>query len=93
MIRKLIATDNDTAITHSGSPGRENLSNQRNIRLALADEVMFLRPQSLLTDPQEVEATPDSLPGLPTAQPSSDAITALLDGLPVQAPMHSLPTG
>ena len=29
------------------------------VRLALADEVMFLRPQSVLRDPQDIESAPD----------------------------------
>jgi hypothetical protein len=67
----------------------ENLSDQRTVRLALADEVMFFRPQSLLTDPQDIEAAPDSSPSLqPVQPPSTDPIAALLDGMPVQA--HAL---
>ena len=67
----------------------ENLSGQRTVRLALADEVMFFRPQSVLADPQDVEAAPDSAPGVQAVQPGSlEPIAALLDGMPVQA--HAL---
>jgi hypothetical protein len=67
----------------------ENLSAQRTVRLALADEVMFFRPQSILADPQDVEAAPDSAPGVQAVQPGPlQPIAALLDGMPVQA--HAL---
>jgi hypothetical protein len=61
------------------------------VRLALADEVMFLRPQSVLSDPQETEASPDgSLDAtrIPAEISNSEPVAALLDGMPVQA--HSL---
>jgi hypothetical protein len=61
------------------------------VRLALADEVMFLRPQSVLRDPQDIESAPDG--SLDAVGPAPDIarnqpIAALLDGMPVQA--HSL---
>jgi hypothetical protein len=61
------------------------------VKLALADEVMFLRPQSVLSDPQDIEALADGT--LEAAQPTANLarpqpIAALLDGMPVQA--HSL---
>jgi hypothetical protein len=61
------------------------------VKLALADEVMFLRPQSVLSDPQEIEAATDgSVNAVGTAADlsSGEPIAALLDGMPVQA--HSL---
>jgi hypothetical protein len=52
---------------------------------------MFLRPQSVLSDPQDIEALADG--SLGTVEPATDIaraqpIIALLDGMPVQA--HSL---
>ncbi len=61
------------------------------VRLAVADEVMFLRPQSVLLDPSDAEPfADDSLNGIGAANaPSAGApIAALLDGMPVQA--HTL---
>ena len=64
----------------------ENLMAQRTVRLALADDIMFLRPQSLLQDTLEIDAVPhESLS--PDSQPPAAGrpIAALLDGVPVQA--------
>lgn len=67
----------------------ENLSADRTVRLALADEVMFFRPQSILADAGDIQGVPDPRPitqnGVP---PADNAIAALLDGMPLQA--HSL---
>lgn len=72
-------------------PGREvpALMERREVHLALADEVMFLRPQSVLRSPLEVEpieagALADR-GGAPAREPP---IAALLDGVPVQG--HTL---
>lgn len=66
-----------------------NLIKRRNVRLALADEVMFLRPQSLLISLSETEPVEDTslqeLSGAPTAE---QPIAALLDGVPI--PRHAL---
>jgi hypothetical protein len=61
------------------------------VKLALADEVMFLRPQSILRDPSDVEPVTDGALGLDrpaNALPVGAPIAALLDGMPVQA--HTL---
>lgn len=61
------------------------------VNLALADEVMFLRPQSILRDPSEIEPVADDAlgPDRPPVVPALGApIAALLDGVPVQA--HTL---
>ena len=66
----------------------QSLIDLQAVELALADEVMFLRPQSVLSDPQEVEALAEiSLDrGGPAAAPARvQPIAALLDGMPVQA--------
>ena len=71
----------------------EALMGLQAVRLALADEVMFLRPQSILTDPSEVEFSTDETLApdrAATAPPVGMPIAALLDGMPVQA--HSLLT-
>ncbi len=68
------------------------LVGHESVRLALADDVMFLRPQSTLTSPSEIDVgdgAPIAAPvaGLAAAMP----IAALLDGVPVQA--HALLDG
>ena len=69
----------------------ETLSAQQPVRLALADEVMFFRPQSILTDHQEIETAVDVGPARANAALANEPIAALLDGMPVQA--HSLLDG
>jgi hypothetical protein len=66
----------------------EHLIAQRDVAIVLDDDVMFLRPQSVLQGPMEVEATTfDSQ--METAQGQiALPIAGLLDGVPVQA--HSL---
>jgi hypothetical protein len=68
----------------------QNLMTHRTVRLALVDDVMFLRPQSMLLGPLQVEAGADESP--PTASAAEPAagepIAALLDGVPVQG--HAL---
>lgn len=67
----------------------QDLIELRAVKLALADEVMFLRPQSILRDPLELEATPDGVPGHIQPEPILNApVVALLDGMPVQG--HTL---
>lgn len=66
-----------------------NLMEQRTVKLALADDVMFLRPQSMLLGPIEVEAAADGTVGSASGSPAAgEPIAALLDGVPVQA--HAL---
>ena len=69
----------------------ENLGALRAVRLALADEVMFFRPQSVLSDHQDVETTADTGPPRANEGLANEPIAALLDGMPVQA--HSLLDG
>ena len=67
----------------------QNLMSERTVKLALADDVMFLRPQSLLRGPLEIEAEGDgSLTTAVAPIPAGRPIAALLDGVPVQA--HAL---
>ena len=65
--------------------GLPDLIERRAVALALADDVMFLRPQSVLAGPPEPEATADGAPiagQIPgAAQPP---IAALFDGVPLQ---------
>jgi hypothetical protein len=63
----------------------QNLMSQRTVRLALADDVMFLRPQSLMQGPIEVETTTDESIQAAAAPPAGRPVAALLDGVPVQA--------
>jgi hypothetical protein len=66
-----------------------DLIEQRTVALALADDIMFLRPQSMLRGPQEEEPQADpAAAGLAAALPAGNPVAALLDGMPVQA--HSL---
>jgi len=62
-----------------------DLIERRTVALALADDVMFLRPQSVLAAPPEPEASADGSPpgGLPPAV-GQQPIAALLDGVPLQ---------
>jgi hypothetical protein len=65
------------------------LITRRTVRLALADDLMFLRPQSVLSGPTEVEPVEDqTLETRAGRPPALEPIAALLDGVPVQA--HSL---
>jgi len=67
----------------------QNLLSQQPVKLALADGVMFLRPQSLMLDPQDVEAAEDESVAERTGQPAAaQPVAALLDGVPV--PAHAL---
>ncbi len=69
----------------------QSLMELQAVKLALADEIMFLRPQSVLSDPRDIEVSPDgALGGVEAAADITQAqpIAALLDGMPVQT--HSL---
>jgi hypothetical protein len=64
----------------------QDLIEHRAVRLAVADEVMFLRPQSVLNDPLENKTSPDTSLEAPVTLPSrGDPIVALLDGVPIQS--------
>ena len=58
------------------------------VNLALADDIMFLRPQSMLRGSLEVEPGADTSPAAGGPSAAGVPIAALLDGVPVQA--HSL---
>jgi hypothetical protein len=67
----------------------QNLIEHRSVNMALADDIMFLRPQSMLLGPLEVEPGADAAAGAGGGPPAVGApVAALLDGVPVQA--HSL---
>jgi Subtilase family len=67
----------------------QSLIEDRAVQLARADDVMFLRPQSILLSPLETEAESDGLPeGNFGPPPAGQPIAALLDGMPLQA--HAL---
>lgn len=66
----------------------EDLIAQRAVALAVADDIMFLRPQSMLLGPLEVDAAADGSVGRGAPPAAAAPIAALLDGVPVQA--HSL---
>ena len=61
------------------------------VNLALADDVMFLRPQSTLRNPIEIEVSADRAAAAARPDAGNPPIAALLDGMPVQA--HSLLDG
>ncbi|MGB7848303.1 MAG: S8 family peptidase, partial [Candidatus Acidiferrum sp.] len=63
----------------------QNLIAQRTVRLASADDVMFLLPQSLMQGPIEIETTTDESLETGVAPPPGRPVAALLDGVPVQA--------
>lgn len=58
---------------------------RRNVALALADDVMFLRPQTVLLSPPEIDGSANGPPVAPGAPPAAMPIAALLDGVPMQA--------
>jgi hypothetical protein len=67
----------------------QKLMTRKGVKLAFADEVMFLRPQSLLISPAEIEPFDDPSHFVPTLPVETDApIAALLDGVPME--LHSL---
>ena len=61
------------------------LIERRSVALALADDVMFLRPQTVLSSPREIEGSADGPPAPAEAPPAATPIAALFDGVPVQA--------
>ena len=67
----------------------QKLMTRQAVKLAIADDVMFLRPQSLLISPTEVEPFDDPSRQVPAIPTENDApIAALLDGVPME--LHSL---
>jgi hypothetical protein len=59
---------------------------RRHVALALADDVMFLRPQTVLTSHPEPDAVGEAPPPLGSPAPGVGVpIAALLDGVPLQA--------
>jgi len=64
-----------------------NLIDHRAVNLAVADDIMFLRPQSVLLAPLEVEPGADGMAAHRT-QVAGAPVAALLDGMPLQA--HAL---
>lgn len=67
------------------------LLQNRNVRLALADEIMYLRPQSVLEGTPDVETDSGDEAGEDGTDLNQQPIAALLDGVPVQA--HSMLAG
>jgi hypothetical protein len=60
------------------------LIERRNVAIALADDVMFLRPQTVLSAPADPDSIEDG-PPLPEQPPAAGLpIAALLDGVPLQ---------
>jgi hypothetical protein len=68
----------------------QRLIDHESVKLAMADEVMFLRPQSLLRDGLDIEVTaPASFQiATPNVQIGDVPVAALLDGMPLQT--HTL---
>jgi Subtilase family len=67
----------------------QKLMTRQAVKLAIADDVMFLRPQSLLICPTEVEPFDGPSHQVPAIPTENDApIAALLDGVPIE--LHSL---
>jgi hypothetical protein len=61
-----------------------DLIERRTVTLALADDVMFLRPQSVLAAPSQGDLLQDGVPVGDVPRAEGDPIAALLDGVPVQ---------
>jgi hypothetical protein len=62
-----------------------DLIERRNVALALADDVMFLRPQTVLSAPAEIDGSADGPAAVDQAPVAAAPIAALLDGVPLQA--------
>jgi hypothetical protein len=63
----------------------QNLMARGGVRLAVADDVMFLRPQSAWHGDMDIDATADGQPVGEVRPSAEQPIAALLDGVPVQA--------
>jgi hypothetical protein len=61
---------------------------QGQVRLALADEVMFLRPQAVVSHPTEIESAGNATDETGGAAATLPPIAALFDGVPVQQHTH-----
>ena len=57
---------------------------RRHVALALADDVMFLRPQTVLSSHPEPDVSEDEAPPGDQTPPTDPPIAALLDGVPLQ---------
>jgi hypothetical protein len=67
----------------------QKLITRQPVKMAIADDVMFLRPQSVLASPAEIEPFEDPARREPAALTDNDApIAALFDGVPIE--LHSL---
>ena len=65
-------------------PGEiQTLIDNPNINIAIADDIMFIRPQSMASFKEELVELEDTVPQ-PTSTPQEIPIAALLDGVPVQ---------
>ena len=60
------------------------LIDRRNVALALADDVMFLRPQTVLSALPEIDGSANGPPAADAAPVTGTPIAALLDGVPLQ---------
>ena len=70
----------------------QNLMSERDVRLAIAEEVMFFRPQSQFHGPLQIEVEADESLAASGVQPvAGRPVAALLDGMPMQA--HALLDG
>ena len=70
----------------------ESLIQHREVHLAIADDVMFLRPQSILINDMEPEESEEPDLSARTGEPElNEPIAALFDGVPIQ--QHTLLNG
>jgi hypothetical protein len=75
----------DGALVDIPSDTIQGLIERQHIRLALTDEVMFLRPQAILGAPVDLEPLDEDIPSTSSvAAPRGEPIGALLDGVPLQ---------
>jgi hypothetical protein len=66
-------------------PGEiQSLMTRGGVRLARADDVMFLRPQSMCSEKLEIETTDEGSAVAPPGPTTQEPIAALLDGVPLQ---------
>ena len=81
----------DAALVDLPSAALERLVAREEVHLAVCDDIMFLRPQSVTDVPEPGDGT-DAEAGPPGSQPTAlPPVAALLDGVPVQN--HSLLDG
>ncbi len=74
----------DAALIDLPAARIRELMDDRNVTLASANEIMYIRPQAMAEFPVETELQPDSEDAPIIAAPQNPPVAALLDGFPLQ---------